>query len=95
MKRTTIISIVGLILLFGIILVQGHSSLEAFVDIDPKTIELLMKAKDTKAPNLDPAVIMKNLRGLLDRYDKPDLWDHAKKVHTMSPGELARMNLGV
>jgi hypothetical protein len=93
MKRTTIISIVGVIVLFGIIVVQGFP--EGFVDIDPKTIELLMKTKDTKAPNLDPAVIMKNLRGLLDRYDNPDLWNHAKKVHTMSPGELARMNLGV
>lgn len=79
MKRTTIISIVGLILLFGVILAQGHSSPEAFTNIDPKT--------------LDPAVIMKSLRGLLDRYDKPELWEHAKKVHTMSPGELARMNL--
>ena len=93
MKRTTIISIVGLILLFGVILVQEHSSPEAFADIDPETIERMMK---TKAPkDLDPAVIMKSLRSLLDRYDKPDIWEHAKKVHTMSPGELARMNLGV
>jgi len=91
MKRTIIISIVGLILLFGVILMQG--SAEAFADVDPETIARMMK---TKVPNdLDPAVIMKSLRGLLDRYDKPEIWQHAKKVHSMSPGELARMNLGV
>ena len=64
------------------------------MDIDPKTINLLMKAKDAKLPDgLDPATIIKNLRGLLDKYDNPDLWNHAKQVHSMKPDELARMHL--
>jgi hypothetical protein len=93
MKRSSIvISLIGLVVL-TLALVMTRP-VEAFTDVDPKTIELLMKAKDTKLPDgLDPALIIQNLRGLLDKYDNPDLWNHAKRIHGMKPEELARMNL--
>jgi hypothetical protein len=40
--------------------------------------------------DLDPTTLIKNLKTLLDKYDKPELWAHAKRVHGMTTGELAR-----
>lgn len=92
MKRSSlvIVGLIGLVVL-GLIIIRP---VEPFMDMNQNTIDLLMKAKDVKIPEgLDPAIIMKNLRGLLDKYDNPDMWNHAKRVHTMKPDELARMQL--
>lgn len=43
----------------------------------------------------DPAVLFKRVRGLLDKYDKPEVLEHAAKVMSMDPGELARMQLKI
>lgn len=43
----------------------------------------------------DPAVLFKRVRSLLDKYDKPEVLEHAAKVMTMDPGELARMQLKI
>jgi hypothetical protein len=40
--------------------------------------------------DLDPTALIKNLKTLLDKYDNPELWKHAKRVNGMSTGELAR-----
>jgi hypothetical protein len=50
------------------------------------------KFEDTP-PTLHPGEMFKKLRGLLDKYDKPEVWQHAMDVHTKTPTELARMNL--
>lgn len=95
MKRSRLICglICLVVLTLGLTLVMTRP-VEPFTGVDSQTIELLMKAKDAKVPDgLDPAIIIKNLRGLLDKYDNPDLWNHAKRVHSMKPEELARMNL--
>lgn len=43
--------------------------------------------------DFDPHELIGTLRTLLDKYDNPELWSHAKRVHKMSPGELARDHL--
>ena len=43
----------------------------------------------------DPAALMKHMRVLLDKYDKPDVWNHAAQVMDKDPGELARRQLGI
>jgi hypothetical protein len=43
----------------------------------------------------DPMHIFKMVRGLLDKYDKPEIWEHALRVHNKDPGQLARMSLGI
>jgi len=43
----------------------------------------------------DPSTIIKALRGLVDKYDNPELWNNAKLVHDKDPGQLARMQLGI
>jgi hypothetical protein len=43
--------------------------------------------------DLDPTALIKTLKTLLDKYDNPELWTHAKRVHRMSTGELARDHL--
>jgi hypothetical protein len=96
MKRSRIvIGLIWLVVLTLALTLVMTRPVEPFTNgIDPKTIELLMRAKDTKLPEgLDPATIIQNLRGLLDKYDNPDLWNHAKRVHGMKPEDLARMNL--
>jgi hypothetical protein len=42
----------------------------------------------------DPATLLKGMRGLLDKYDRPEYVEHARRVMHMDPGELARMHLG-
>lgn len=52
-------------------------------------------------PDIDPATmpppqeIFKKLRTLLDKYDKPEVWDHATQMIDKDPGQLARLNLGI
>jgi len=41
----------------------------------------------------DPTALIKTLKTLLDKYDNPEIWAHAKRVRTMTPGELARDHL--
>ena len=40
-----------------------------------------------------PHEIFKTLRGLLDKYDRPEIWNHAVQVANKSPTELARAQL--
>lgn len=94
MKKFSLI-LIGLLGLLVLIMLRLRY-IETFTDVvpDANTIKLLMKAKDTKLPDgLDPSTIIKNLRGLIDKYENKELWDHAKRVHSMKPEELARMNL--
>ena len=66
-----------LVLLLGLIPrpQQTQTCMERFVDIE----------------QVDPQALIKTLRTLLDKYDDPEIWSHAKRVHKMSPGELARL----
>jgi|LauGreDrversion4_1035100.scaffolds.fasta_scaffold36015_3 hypothetical protein len=52
-----------------------QTCMERFVDIE----------------KIDPQALIKTLRTMLDKYDDPEIWSHAKRVHKMSPGELARL----
>jgi hypothetical protein len=40
-----------------------------------------------------PQIIFKQMRTLLDKYDRPEVWDHATQVMDKDPGQLARMFL--
>ena len=51
---------------------------------------LIPPSKEECFTDLDPSAIINTLRTLLDKYDDPELWAHAKRVHGMSTGELAR-----
>ena len=52
-------------------------------------------------PNLDlseipdPHKVIKQVRELLDKYDKPELWNHTIQMMDKDPGQLARLNLGI
>ena len=51
---------------------------------------------DVDLKNLpNPQDLLKKMRVLLDKYDKPEVWDHAAQVMDKDPGQLARMNLGI
>jgi len=50
--------------------------------------------KDMKPTDFpSPPEMFKKLRALIDKYDKPDVWNHAVQVHDKDPGQLARMSL--
>lgn len=103
--NTRTLLIIALIVVFFIFVFTSNSSYiriggcraEPFNDIQAETIEKLLKAKDSKLPeNMpDPSTIIKALRGLVDKYDNPEMWNHAKLVHDKNPGQLARMQLGI
>ena len=40
-----------------------------------------------------PHEIFKHLRGLLDKYDRPEVWNHAIQMANKSPTDLAREQL--
>ena len=40
-----------------------------------------------------PHEIFKTLRSLLDKYDKPEVWNHAIQMSNKSPADLARIQL--
>jgi hypothetical protein len=42
-----------------------------------------------------PAAFLHKMNGLIDKYDKPEIWGHAAEVMDKDPGQLARMNLGI
>jgi hypothetical protein len=44
---------------------------------------------DTPLPN----EIFQTLRNLLDKYDKPEVWNHAIQMVNKSPTELARIQI--
>lgn len=43
----------------------------------------------------EPHAIIKQVRTLMDKYDKPEVWNHAAQVMDKDPGQLARMYLGI
>ena len=43
----------------------------------------------------DPQKLLKEMRVLLDRYDRPELWAEVTQRMDKDPGQLARMNLGI
>ena len=59
---------------------------ESFIDL-PTEIDL------SKIP--EPQKLMKQMRGLLDKYDKPEVWNHMTQVMDKDPGQLARQHLGI
>jgi len=40
-----------------------------------------------------PHEMFKKLRNLLDKYDRPEIWNHAVQMTNKSPTELARIHL--
>lgn len=44
-------------------------------------------------PQPTPPEIFKKLRGLIDRWDRPEVWEHTLFVHDKDPGQLARLHL--
>jgi hypothetical protein len=43
----------------------------------------------------EPQELLKKVRELMNKYDKPEVWDHAAQVMDKDPGQLARMNLSI
>jgi len=59
---------------------------ESFIDM-PADVDL------TTIP--EPQELLKKVRELMNKYDKPEVWDHAAQVMDKDPGQLARMNLSI
>ena len=41
----------------------------------------------------EPQVMFRRARELLDRYDRPEFWNHAAQIMNKDPAELARLHL--
>jgi hypothetical protein len=41
----------------------------------------------------EPQVMFRRARELLDRYDRPEFWNHAAQIMDKDPAELARLHL--
>ena len=74
-----------LIVLLLLALVWLTQVREGFVDIP--TLDL------SEIP--DPQVVLKQVRALLDKYDRPEIWNHTIQMMDKDPGQLARLNLGI
>lgn len=65
---------------------------ETFLDITAAQ-KLLGSVDPATLP--PPHELFRKARELLDRYDRPEFWDHAAQVMDKDPAQLARMHLGV
>jgi len=43
----------------------------------------------------EPQKLFEKMRELLNKYDKPEVWNHAAQMMDKDPGQLARLNLGI
>ena len=43
----------------------------------------------------EPQKLLKQMRTLMAKYDKPEVWNDIIQVMDKDPGQLARMNLGI
>jgi len=43
----------------------------------------------------DPRELFGKMRGLLEKYDKPEVWGGIIQRMDKDPGQLARLNLGI
>jgi hypothetical protein len=65
---------------------------EDFVNVPPGILPADMPAlKDIP----DPRELFGRMRGLLEKYDKPEVWGGIINRMDKDPGQLARMNLGI
>jgi hypothetical protein len=73
------------VILLGVLIWLTHlRELETFEDIP------------SSADNMPaPDELFKKARELLERYDKPEIWDQIVQMTDKDPGALARMQLGI
>ena len=65
---------------------------EDFINVPPGILPADMPAlKDIP----DPRELFGRMRGLLEKYDKPEVWGGIIERMDKDPGQLARMNLGI
>ena len=50
---------------------------------------------DTTGMPSDPYMLMKRVRGMMDKLEQPDVWSRAIDLSDKDPGQLARMHLGI
>lgn len=43
----------------------------------------------------DPYMLMKRVRGMMDKLEQPDVWSRAIDLSDKDPGQLARLQLGI
>ena len=91
-----------IILLALVLLLIVKQTRDSFIDFDPKELNMLddptpavMFAKARHLINkYDLKMVdgpLGKMKGLLDKYDKPEVWGHAAQVMDKDPGQLARM----
>jgi len=85
----------AMIIILLILLVWLTRVREDFIDMNDMGDLGKMMSGQKGLDQVDPQKLFKEMRSLLDRYDKPALWEHAAAVSDKDPGELARMNLGI
>ena len=74
-----------LVITLLVVLVWLTRTREAFIDLPDMNLK--------EMPN--PEHVFKQVRSLLDKYDRPEIWAHAAQVADKDPGQLARMNLDI
>ena len=60
-----------------------------------KTEEAFVTTSPSISPDVDPRAMFDALRGLVDKFDRPELWDNTKRLAGKTHGEMARINLGI
>lgn len=100
MATLFVLFVVGILTLMAVTQLRQKIATETFVDIGPE-----LSAKSLGAIQemlkLDPAKMrpapefFQSARSLLDKYDKPELWDRAINQIGADPGQLARQHLGI
>lgn len=96
--RLLLISVIGLVLLFvlsgiGIGIPRSEGFVSSNTNANDNDTVAVSFSDLSKFP--EPHKVFSQLRSLLDKYDSPDVWNHASQMIDKDPGELARRQLGI
>lgn len=78
------------IILLGVLIWLTHlRDIEMFEDVN------IDNTIDNLSAVMPPHELFKKAREMLERYDKPEIWDSIVQMTDKDPGDLARMQLGI
>jgi hypothetical protein len=95
-----VLFVVSILILMAITQLRQKMITENFADMAPelsaKSLGAIQEMLKLDPKKIRPAPeFFQTARSLLDKYDKPELWDRAINQIGADPGQLARQHLGI
>jgi hypothetical protein len=92
-----VLFVVGLLTLMAITQMRNKAATESFEDKNEKSgLDVIQQIAQMDPAAMRPSPeLFAMARSMLDKYDRPELWNRALEQSKMDPGQLARQHLGI